>query len=188
VFNVYSQASGTITFSHVTFEGSNLGAAGLGTNSTSGTINIDNCVASNYPFSAGIATWENRGTINVRNLRMSKNRRNFGAETNAGTINIYNPIWGDPLVGNDFNITWTNNYHDGFINVYFTTATDWQNFIGPRTNKKIKVVTNTHQVYGGSAGGAYTGAGDIWNNFRVYVGGVRQTTTNYVAFTGNHVA
>jgi PKD repeat protein len=188
VFNVYSQASGTINFQHVTFEGSGLGAAGLGTNSTSGTINIDNCVASNFLYSAGVATWENRGTINVRNLKMGKNRRNFGAETNAGTINIYNPIWGDPVVGNDFNITWTNNYHDGVINVYFTTATDWQNFIGPRTNKKIKVVTNTKQVYGGSAGGAYTGTGDIWNNFRVYVAGVRQTTTNYVAFTGNHVA
>jgi hypothetical protein len=178
--NLYAQESttATVNFTNVTVDGQGVGAAGLGTNRTRGLINMTNTVTRNMQYSAGIALWEvaSTSTINIRNSKMSGNRRNLGLEAHGGVVNVY-LTWGIAS-----GATWKN----GVLNFYFTSATNWNNYIANRAVKKITIVTNPNQDYGSGLvpDGTYN---DLWNSCNVYVGGVKQTASNYITFSGTRI-
>jgi len=192
IFSVHQQPSNsTVTFTNCTFDGNQNGtgvaAAMLGTNTTNGVITITDCLFQNNTYSAGVAIWELAAgaTVNMVRPVMKNGHRNVGNEAQAGTINIYDPLFDDPSSGeDDIRITWTSNYNSGTINVYFTSVADWNAFIAPRTNKKILTICTVAQSYGGSAGGAYTGSNTITDFCHVYIGGVEQNLSTYWSFTG----
>lgn len=194
--NVYNQPAGkTINFRNCTFDGNQNGtpvaAALLGTNTTRGTINITDCVFKANKYSATVTIWELAAgaTINIhRPVIQAGGHRNIGNEAQAGTINIYDPLFPDPPSGeDDIRITWTSNYNSGTINIYFTSQANCDAFFAARTNKKIITICAVNQAYGGSAGGAYLGTNDIRNFCNVYIAGVKQTTANYWTFIGHPV-
>lgn len=194
-WNIYAQAAtSTVNVSRCTFDGRQNGtkvaSALLGTNNTSGVINITDCLFQENLGSAGPTIWELHagGTINLIRPVTKNLKRNVGNEAQAGTINIYDPLFDDPISGSDdIRITWTSNFNLGTINVYFTSQSNWNAFIAPRVNKKILTICSVAQAYGGSAGGAYTGTADIRNYCHVYIAGVKQTLSNFWTFTGKPV-
>jgi PKD repeat protein len=192
--NLYAQedTTATVNFTNVTVDGQKVGAAGLGTNRTRGIINLTNVIAKNMGYSAGIALWEvaSTSTINIRNSVMTGNHRNLGLEAHGGTVNVYDPVWGDfASGGHDVNLTYGiasgATWKNGVLNFYFTDAAAWQKFLTNRANKKIAIVTNWRQDYGSGiiAAGSFT---DLYAACRVYIGGVKQNSTDYISFTGNH--
>lgn len=188
------QVGKTFSFTNCTFDGRLNGApvtsAMLATNTTRGTITITDCVFQDNLGSAGPTIWELAagGTINLIRPVTRNLKRNIGNEAQGGTINIHDPMFGDPASGeDDIRITWTSNFNSGTINIYFTAQANWDAFIANRKNKKIITICSVKQAYGGSAGGAYTGSNDIRKFCHIFVGGVEKTVTDYWTFIGSPV-
>ena len=173
--NIYNTATSSVTtIQNVTFDGDGTAACGLGTNSTRGTITATNLFCKNTAYSAGWASWQQNGTVTTRNFVTVNCVRSYNAERHGGVANHYDPIWCEPASGHyDVNYTWESGYSGGSINFYFTNAAAWQRYIAARTTKKITFVVNSHGFSG------------LIGSVSVYVAGVKQTTTDYVQFTGS---
>jgi PKD repeat protein len=196
MMNIFAQAAGKkMTIKNMTFDGAQGGtrvaAALLGTNNTAGQIDIVDCLFQNQQYSSTVTIWELQkgGVINIiRPVTKLASRRNIGNEAQAGVINIYDPLFCDPASGSDdIRSTWTSNFNEGTINVYFTTQAKWDAFLAGRTVKKLTTICSVKQAYGGSAGGAYTGTKDIRNYCHLFIGGVEVDKTNRWTFTGQPV-
>ncbi len=176
-FGVNFQGStGTVTVENVTVDGGNVGAAAMGSNNSGATYNITNYLAINNPYSAGWASWEHTGTMNFHGFVVRNGARAFNAERLAGTVNFYDPLWDDPFSGHfDVNPTYETGWTGGVLNFWFSSATAWQAFIAKRSHKTILAVSNPSSV----------SVGLVKNDvIRVYIGGVRQTQSTYVTWTG----
>lgn len=168
----FHACTGTVTVQNVTVNGENLGATGIGSNGGTANYNVTNFTASNNRYSAGWASWELKGTLNMHNFQMHNGARAFNAERLAGTVNFYDPLWDTPTSGHyDVNPTYETGYTGGHIRFYFTTATNWNNFIAARSIKKITAITNTSSIKLGLVKSTV---------IKVYVAGVLKTQSSYV--------
>lgn len=155
------RSTGTATVSNVTIDGGNVGAGGLAANTATATINVNGLNTTNLRYSAGIALWEQTGTVNLRNFSSINNARALGAERLGATVNVYDPNWSVPRTGHD--ITYTPyKGHKGRINFYFSSASKVP-------NRKIIVLTNTKSVK---------------STVHVYINGVEQNASKYIAWQG----
>lgn len=156
-----NHVSGTSTISNVTIDGGSVGAAGIAANSSGGTINVSDLYTTNLRYSAGVALWQQTGTVNLRNFSSINNARALGAERLGGTVNVYDPNWGTPKVGHD--ITYTPySGHKGRINFYFSSASKVP-------KRKIVILTNTKSVK---------------STVHVYIGGKEQSASKYISWQG----
>lgn len=198
MWNFQRPGTGTLKVKNVTFDGAGEAAAGLGTNyQASGTVlDISDSVFKNTYISAGVAIHgaANGSTIVARNTVMTGNHRNWGIEANGANCDIYDPLWDDKnfnnvagITGHDFNITWTVNNYEGRIRVFFTTMANYNAFKAMRTNPKFTIVGN-FQAYGDSTGSTpYAGPNRLVDYFEVWIGGVKQVTTDYsTGWNGAH--
>lgn len=151
--------SGTTTIRNVEIDGAGVAAAALATNSATGTTNIDGLRTHDLAYSAGIATWQQRGVLNVRHWISSNSPRALGAERLAGTINLYDPSWSAPKSGHDITLTPWAGYPAGRINLYLTA----------KPSRKFVILTNTPAVHS-------------W--IHVYLNGAEQDQREYVTWQG----
>ena len=155
------RTSGTAKIANVTINGKGVGAGGLAANSASSTINIDGLYTTDLRYSAGIALWQQTGTVNVRNFSSINNARALGIERLGATVNLYDPNLGTPKVGHD--VTYTPySGHDSRVNFYFSDASKVP-------KRKIIILTNTTSVK---------------SKVHVYINGVEQTQSKYVSWQG----
>ena len=156
-----NHASGTATISKVTINGGGVSAAGLAANSCSATLNINDFYASNLKYSAGIALWQQTGTVNIHNYSSQNNPRALGAERLGTTVNLYDPDWSTPAIGHDITYTPYSGYA-GRINFYYSSASKVP-------SRKIVILTNTTSVK---------------STVHIYINGVEKTASNYVTWQG----
>ncbi len=186
----FDQDEGTVArWERVHIDGKGVGAAGLGINRTRGVVEIVDLTAVDLPKSAGIALWQIApgAIVNIRRGHLDGGRRNLGVEAIGGTVNVYDPIWGDPQKGRyDCNLTWAKGYQDGEVRFYFTDNAAWQAFQNERTlYKRIRFVCNTRISYGGEGNALPTGSyKDPRGQVHVFVGGIKVPTSEFVDFDG----
>lgn len=176
-FGVNFQAcTGTVTVTNITADGQNVGAAAMGSNHATARFTVTNYLAINNKYSAGWASWHQLGQMDFHGFIMKNGARAFNAEGLGAEVNFYDPLWDDPFSGHsDVNPTYESGFAGGHLNFYFTDQAAWNAFIATRTNKKITAVSNSSSVSLGLV------KSDV---VRVYIGGVLQTQSNYVQWTG----
>lgn len=161
----FQRASGTVTVTNVEFDGAQIGATGLGTNSCSANLVIDNVYSHDMKYSAGAAFWQQTGHVQVSNSRFINNERALGFERCNCVVDLIDCVFSGSTSGHD--MQFSSDTGTGTLNFrYSSTAT------APTT--KVKVLLGTmeqgHPQLNTQA------------NVNVYVGGVKVTTTNYVQF------
>lgn len=157
----FQRATGIATVKDVTIHGEGIGAAGIGINSSSATFNISGLNVSGLKYSAGIALWQQTGTVNIDNWTNSDGPRALGAERLGATVNLYDPNWAVPTSGHDVTYTPYSGY-DSRINFYFSDASKVP-------SRKIVILTNTASVK---------------SKVHVYIGGVEQNQSQYITWQG----
>lgn len=165
----FQNTAGTLIVKNVTGDGGGVSAAMLGSNGNTAKATVTNLYTFNHPYSAGWASWQQKGNMDFYNFKCL-GARAFNAERIVGVANFYDPIFGDPK-SQDFNPTYEPGWVGGSINVYFSTQQAWNNFLAARTNRKyIYCVTNASS----------RNLGVTKDTVKVFVNGVRQSGTNYI--------
>lgn len=186
----FDQLADTVArWERVHFDGKSVGAAGLGINRTRGVVEIDDVTAVDLPKSAGIALWQVApgATVNVRRGHLDGGRRNLGLEAIGGTVNVYDPVWGDPQEKRyDCNYTWARGYQDGMVNFFFSSNAAWQRFQDARRlYKRLRFVCNTRISYGGTGNALPTGSYlDPRKRVAVHVAGIKVPLADFLEFHG----
>ena len=157
-----NRASGTGTVDDLTINGGSgalSSAVGLAINNSDADWNITDLTANHLTYSAGIALWQVRGTMNIRHYVQRGGARSLGAERMAGTVNLIDPDWSAGTTGHDVTYTWDGGFSGGSINFRYSSAAQVP-------KRKIVILTNK--------------ASGIAGSVHVYIGGVQQTTSAYV--------
>lgn len=169
----FQNTSGTLLVENVTGDGGGVSAAMFGSNGVTAKCTIRNLYTFNHPYSAGWASWQQRGQMDFYNFQCF-GARAFNAERLVGTVNFYDPVWGDPK-SQDINPTYESGWTGGLVNIYFSDNAAWQRFLAARSARKyVYPLTNASSV----------SLGVNRDTVKVFVGGVRKTTSDYIRWGG----